>query len=279
MIIKSMSRKTPSFDQLVNYMLAPDGARMEVAHNLPARRLSPEGIIAEFTSNHALLPKRANGNALFHEIIALEPNIDLPVKTQIKALRKIAVRYLERRAPQQLAIGVIHAETAHVHIHLMISANAVLSKKRVWMYKRDFAEIQRELEAYQLAKFPELGAAQHYDRARQGVKRTNREQTARLRSGKASHKEELATELNTILKNARGRKSLDKALAARNFSLYQRGRSIGVQTAGGRRYRLTTLGLGEAYTDAATHFDLAESRMASLQRSRAGRTPERERES
>lgn len=28
MIIKSMSRKTPSFDQLAAYMLAPDGARI-----------------------------------------------------------------------------------------------------------------------------------------------------------------------------------------------------------------------------------------------------------
>lgn len=278
MIIKSMSRKTPSFDQLTAYMLAPEGAQIGVAHNLPAVASSPADIIAEFTDNHALLPQRANGNALYHEIIALEPNAEIPVKQQIAALRKIAARYLDRRAPSQLAIGVIHAETAHIHMHLMISANAVLSKKRVWLKKADFAEIQRELESYQLTQFPQLGKAQHYEQARQGMKRSTREQAASLRTGKASHKEELAASLKAALQAARSREALDATLAKLGLTLYQRGRSIGVQTEGRRRYRLTTLGLGEAYTDAATRFELAESRYNILRRNRSTHSPSHERD-
>lgn len=274
-----MSRKSPSFDQLAAYMLAPDGAQIGVVHNLPASADTPEDIIQQFNENHALLPRRANGNALFHEIIALEPNTEISLRQQVAALRIIAARYLDQRAPNQLAFCVIHTDTAHVHIHLMISSNAVLSRKRVWLKKRAFAHIQREMEAYQLAKYPQLGAARHYDQSRQGMKRSSREQEASLRSGKPSHKQTLAATLATFLQQARSRAALDTALADLGLTLYQRGRSIGVQTAGGRRYRLTTLGLAEEYTEAATRFDLAESRLATLQRSRARQTPERERES
>ena len=158
MIIKSMSRKTPSFDQLTNYMLAPEGAALSVLHNLPIGNNTPESIVQAFEENHAELPTRANGNALYHEILALPPNTDLPKRQQIEALKKIAALYLDRRAAQQLAIGVIHAETAHIHMHLMISSNAVLSKKRLWMHKQEFADIQREIEEYKIQHFPELGS-------------------------------------------------------------------------------------------------------------------------
>ena len=47
-------------------------------------------------------------------------------------------------------------------------------------------------------------------------------------------------------------------------------------TQGGRRYRFATLGLQEAYTEAVTRFDLAESRLAKLKRGR-NKKPERER--
>jgi len=277
MIIKSMSRKTPSFDQLTSYMLTPEGARIGLAHNFPASAQTPADIIREFTDNHALLPSRVNGNAMYHDILALEPNTDVPKREQITALRKIAARYLDRRAPQQLALGVIHAETAHIHMHLMISSNAVLSKKRVWLTKKDFAEIQQEIEGYRLARFPELGTARHYDKSREGVKRGTREQAAKLRTGTASHKEQLAADLANAFRHARSRKTLDAELAKLGLTIYQRGRSVGVVTEGGRRYRLTTLGLGEAYTVAAARFELTESRLMTLQRGRAKRTPERER--
>jgi len=277
MIIKSMSRKTPSFEQLTSYMLMPKGADIALTHNLPVLTATPADIVREFTDNHALLPERVNGNAMYHEIIALEPNADLPKRQQIAALRIIAARYLDHRAPQQLAVGVIHAETAHIHMHLMISSNAVLSKKRVWLHRSDFADIQRDMESYRLNHFPELGTAHHYNAAHEGLKRSNREQATKLRTGKASHKEQLAAEIAKVFEKARNREALHSALQQQGLTLYQRGRSVGIMTEGGRRYRLTTLGLGDAYIDAAARFELAESRMASLATRRGRDEPELER--
>ena len=90
MIIKSMSRKDPSFEQLTSYMLAADGASIELRHNLPVAANTAEQVISEFQKEHARLPFRANGTAMFHEILALEPNLERSRKKQIVALRKIA---------------------------------------------------------------------------------------------------------------------------------------------------------------------------------------------
>ena len=216
-----------------------------------------------------------HGNALFHEIIALEPNTAVPVKVQIAALTELAERYIERRAPRQLAVGVIHADTAHVHMHLMISSNAVLSKRRLWLAKKDFAAIQREIEAYRLERFPELGTARHYAEAGRGIKRGHREQAAALRTGTPTRKQVIAAEIEAAMKKAKDREDLTATLASLGLTLYRRGRTVGVVSEGGRRHRLATLGLAEAYTEAEARFDLFESRMAMLER---GHSREREHE-
>lgn len=271
MIIKSLSRKKPSFDQLADYMLAEAGAKEMVRHNLPATARTMEKVVAAFEENHACLPKRANGNALFHEIIALEPNLDIAVKEQKKALVKIAERYLALRAPNQLAYGVVHTGTAHVHLHLMISSNAVFSKKREWLKKKEFADIQRDMEAYQHEHFPELGRSRHYDKTRDGLKRSNREQTMKQRTGKPSHREELALRIGEILQTAKNREVLIAELKKLNLTLYQRGRTVGIRTKGGRKYRLSSLGLATDYAEAMARIELVESRMAQLNRGRSSR--------
>lgn len=280
MIIKSLSRKEPSFDQLTYYMLDSEHAEFSILHNLPVGISEPEQIIQEFEENHALLPLRVNGNALYHEILSLPPGlVHLSVKKQAAALREIAEHYLERRAPLQLAVGVIHTDMPHVHIHLMISSNALLSKKRAWLETKEFAAVVRETEEYRIRQFPELGAKRYFAEPGRGPKTRVREQAAMLRSGKPSRKQKLAADVERILKQADRRADLEKGLSQFGLGLYQRGRSVGVVTEGGRRYRLSTLGLAEAYTEAMARIELAESRFAALKRGRAGLSAEIERES
>ncbi len=162
-------------------------------------------------------------------------------------------------------------------MHLVISSNAILSRRRVWLKKQDFGIIQQEIEKFKLKEFPELGNRKVFEKERHGIKRSVRESAARLRSREPSHKEQLATMLATILRNAHSRDELESNLAQHDLSLYQRRRSAGVQTAGGRKYRMSTLGLGENYTEAVTRFDLAESRMAMVKKGRGRDEPELER--
>lgn len=278
MIIKSLSRKDPSFAQLTAYMLAADGAEIAVRHNLAIGASTPEKIVQDFAENYALLPRRANGNALFHEIIALPADLEIPVPEQAAILRDIAEHYLMLRARNQLALGVIHTETAHVHIHLMISSNSLLSRQRAWLSKAEFAAIQREVEAYRVERFPALGTVRHYDQGRQGMRSGTREQAAHLRTGRPSEKRRVAAALKVAFRETRSRAALEQTLAELGLQLYQRGRSVGVKNSEGRRYRLTTLGLASDYAEAMARIELSESRIMSLRKGRVKQAPESERE-
>lgn len=71
MIIKSMSRKDPSFGQLVAYMSDEKSDRaFDLHHHVFTR--DPGDIAAEFEENARLLGKRKGGNYLFHEILSLD---------------------------------------------------------------------------------------------------------------------------------------------------------------------------------------------------------------
>jgi hypothetical protein len=71
MIIKSLSRKKPSFIQLYDYMVS--GA--EKNHFVISKNLyntdTRRDVIGSFQANAKHLPKRKNGVFLYHEIISL----------------------------------------------------------------------------------------------------------------------------------------------------------------------------------------------------------------
>ena len=70
MIIKSMSRKEPTFGQLAAYMSSEKSdARYDIHHGCIAGSI--DAIAKEFYANSQLLKKRANANYLYHEIVSI----------------------------------------------------------------------------------------------------------------------------------------------------------------------------------------------------------------
>lgn len=256
MIVKSLSRKVASFGQLIGYMgrdLRTGEGRAVLFHNLLAHAGSPEfDIQDEFERNAALLPQRANGNALYHEVISFSQGHALDSRTLEQKLGDIAHAYVASRAPKQLAYAVAHLDTEYAHVHLLISANAVNTRKRERVTKHDFARIQRELESYVLAHHPELVQARVYTRDRQAeqVKTTAKEQGLLTRTGKPSRKQAVHDQVKHCLALAKSREDLERHLAAQGLELYARGSTVGVkELAGvGTKHRLSTLGLAEAWT-------------------------------
>ncbi|WP_330177977.1 hypothetical protein [Candidatus Vondammii sp. HM_W22] len=71
MIIKSMSRKKPSFGQLIEYMSDIDKSdeQYNVYQNTYSRK--QDDIEQEFLSNAAYVARRKNGNYLYHGILSI----------------------------------------------------------------------------------------------------------------------------------------------------------------------------------------------------------------
>lgn len=251
MIIKSMSRKAPSFGQLMDYIDrgADHEAPSAFVRNLYALGHDRAEVLAQFQGNYAYLPQRKRGNALYHEVIVLEPQGHLGRDVVNRALHRLAAQYCVQRAPGQLAWGRAHHNTDFPHIHLMISANEARSDRRVRLSKAELAEIQRDLERWRGEHLPELNAQVVYGRDAQ--KRTPKQPVQEgemvRRTGEPSQKQQVFEVVQTAMTQSQDRAALESKLLANGVSLYQRGKTWGVKTPDGRRYRLRTLGLADDF--------------------------------
>ncbi len=272
MIIKSLGRKAGQgstgsagasrvFGKLIRYMnrgIEEENGKAVLWHNFYGQEGMEEAELHNvFTQNASFLKEHKRGNVLYHEILSFSSEY-LTRGSRFDELERMVTdighEYLRQRAPKQLAYGVIHRETDHLHLHLMISANEVERRNREWLTKAEFATVQKELEAYVLARYPELGQTLIYGREGQSKERLKtqaHEQAMKSRTGTQSRKEALKNQLHQLFERAQSADDLKRLLDLEGIRVYVRGRSVGVmvreESGLERKHRLSTLGLEAHY--------------------------------
>lgn len=243
MIIKSMSRKVPSFGQLIGYIDRDEGQEeWRIRHNVWGR--DPELIRGEFERNGELLQKRKNGVYLYHEIISITRAKGLSPEEQKQRLRDIAENYIAARCPDNLVFGNLHQDKDHsYHYHLMVSANRAGETGRLRLTKAQFREVQVGLERHVLEKYPELEQKVAIDkRSERGRKKGEAE--LERRTGKRPKREEVLERVMSAYDGSQDRQSLLDALGREGLELYVRGKTLGVvDLESGKNHRLKTLDL------------------------------------
>ncbi len=241
MIIKSMSRKVPSFGQLIGY-IDREGMpeQYRIRHHLFG--WEPEKIRAEFERNAALLQKRRNGVYLYHEILSITRAAGLDPEEQKARLMEIVREYIAARCPDNLVYGGLHQDKDHsLHFHLMISANRADDAKRLRLDKRQFREIQVRLEEYVLKRYPELEQKLAIGK-RSDRKLNQAEVELERRTGERPARQTVLERIQEALAGARDRDSLREALGRSDLELYVRGKNLGViDHETGKKHRLNTL--------------------------------------
>ncbi len=270
MIIKSLSRKARStsssggrnggagpFSALARYMnrgIEKEDGKAVLWHNFfGSERMSEAEIVAEFEENFRLLEARKNGNVLYHEILSFSSGYRAQGNDLEQMVADIGQEYLRERAPDQLAYGVIHRGTDHIHLHLMISANEAGKSDRVRLSKKEFAEAQKRVERYAIERYPDLAQTKIYDRERpkERLKTDAQEQAMKARTGAPSRKEQVKATMHQIFARANSYQELAELSKASGISFYQRGKTVGVivkePDGTERKHRLATLGVEEHY--------------------------------
>lgn len=293
MIVKSMPGKNKTFTDLATYISRAPASELAtnlahyitrddastapaIVHNLRSKPdADPEVIAREFSENAALAPERKNGNEIYHEILAFAPE-DAPVVTY-KMLEDLTRKYLDMRAPDCLVYGKIHFDKPHIHVHLMISANPVGSRKRHWMTRDEFNKVKIRINDYQKHRWPELVhsvwksehdhspavvdphlATDHIERfsdpVEQQTQRKEREQANRSYT-----KPELAALLEHVITTAQSEEHLQTLLGQHNLTLVLRGQSYSVKFGPtGRSYRLRSSGYQERFVAAIANWRQTE---------------------
>lgn len=243
MIVKSMSRKVPSFGQLIGYIDRDEGQEQwRIRHNVMGR--DPERIRAEFERNGDLLQRRKNGVYLYHEIISITRAEGLSADEQKRRLRDIAESYIAARCPDNMVFGGLHQDKNHsFHYHLMISANRAGEAKRLRLSKGQFREVQVQLERHVLQTMPELEQKVAIDK-RAEHRKTRGEAELERRTGETPKKDQVRARVLEALESAQDRESLMEALGRADLELYVRGKTLGVTDhETGKKHRLKTLDL------------------------------------
>lgn len=271
-----------AFSALARYMnrgIEDEEGQAVLWHNFPGgEQLTEDELVAEFEANARGLRERKNGNVLYHEILSFSAIQGVEREKLARHIADVGQEYLRERAVSQLAYGVIHHDTDHIHLHLMVSANAVRSKERVRLSKAQFAEVQRKVEAFTLNRYPELQQTVIYDKpkekqqTRERVKATSAEQAMQEHRGIRARKIDLAAKLHAALEQARDFKELASWCQKEGIRFYERGKTIGiiVTEPGGneRKHRLETLGV-------LPHYQITNERLAAQEQGLKRETAQR----
>lgn len=243
MIIKSMSRKEPSFDSLLAYLhRGRIDERFQFYHNLYSRKRDEVG--REFLENAGHLRKRQGGVYLYHEILSIKKSTRLSEFRQKEMLQEIAQRYVLSRSQRSLVYGVLHDEhLEHLHYHLLISANEAGSAERIRLSKAEFAQVKTQLEQMVQQLYPELEQGIVMGKPAKGEKLSQKGVELKRRTGKTPERDDLKARLHRVF-SAEDRGEFFELLAVQQVRVYVRGQSIGFEDLKtGRKHRLKTLGL------------------------------------
>lgn len=259
-MLKSMSRKEPSFGQLAAYMSDDKSDRtFDLHHNLFSR--DPADIAEEFDANAQHLGKRQGGNLLYHEILSIDTRACGQSRDVREKLRLLALEFIQKRCPRNIVYGALHRDHAeHLHYHLMISANERGERKRLRLAKSEFDQAKREIELSARTNYPELQqteviAASPKEKQERRQKRESRKaQKMQKRGARLTRTEALAQELREILAYAASQAELERMLKEKGFTFYERGKHCGVRpipkegkAKARKAYRFATLGIDQDY--------------------------------
>lgn len=243
MIIKSMSRKSKSFSQLYDY-LTRDTSSFTFSRNTFNNSQNKKEFVNEFYNNARHLQEARGKVYMYHEVLSLEAN-KLSHERQKEILQDLAQKYLLGRANNHLAFGVIHEEKNNMHVHLMISANEIEGERRIRLSKKEFSQIQKELENYKNQKYKELNQSSLYQDKKDLSKDKQKEQELKNR-GTKSIRDIIKEELEKTFKNATSSTYLENHLNSLGYKIYTRGKTQGIKF-NWKNYRFKTLGLEVKY--------------------------------
>ncbi len=274
MIIKSMSRKVPSFDQLIGYMdLGASSRENNIYYNLYSRKA--ESIEDEFRDNFRFVPKRKNGVTMYHEVISITRSKQINEQEQIQILRQVVYKYIQDRAGNNLVYAVLHDDKSdNLHYHLLISSNELESSKKHRLSKAQFDTVKKNLELFVLDCHPELQQKKLISKDKQSKEQkdglSNKGAELKRRTGKTPQRDIVKESLLNIFSSASTREEFLELLKSEHYQIYKRGKNWGIlNETTNRKHRFITLGVSEEFAN-------LEQRLAKLDNAHSQKETEKE---
>lgn len=156
MIVKVLARHSPTYKQLLNYILQAgkesNSNPLILTHNFRSSDIS--GYVTELIRNEANRKvARKNVIYLYHEILSLSQKEDMIGRQTMQA---IVQKYIELRGLDGMYIGALHEDQEHIHAHILTSGLKYRTGKAHRLSHQDLRNIKIKLQEFHLQFFPEL---------------------------------------------------------------------------------------------------------------------------
>lgn len=250
MIIKSFSRKSASFSQLLGYIKKgrSKGDSYLFTHNF-YNETNHYKIVEQYLKNYRNLKKTNDKtNSLLHEVICLEKQENFTEKELHQIAKDLIAQYTLDRANNCLVTAGIHFHDGRVHIHFMLSSNELDNEKNLRLSHAEFEAKKAHIREYAKQQYPNLKQLpipkkKKGDHQRK-AKKVSDELQFKKRTGKVSDREIIRGKLGKIFYSAHSADEFIRCLREENLALYQRGKTFGfLDQKTGKKYRLKTLEL------------------------------------
>ncbi|MFN8283359.1 MAG: relaxase/mobilization nuclease domain-containing protein [Chitinophagales bacterium] len=239
MILKSLSRKTATYKNLLNYLF-----KSEDSNNVILRKNIKGNSLAEWVHEFKMneqnrVIKRINNNKILHDIISISK--DDYKNITVAKMKDIGNKYLQLRGDNIIGVGTLHMDKRHAHLHFMISPVEIYTGRSVRISKEAFKEIKKELQQYHIQKYPELvHSVVNHDKKKERI--NEQEYQVRKRTNGQTIKEQYKTTLINLIKQSSSYKEFYKHLKDEDFELYERKGILTGIVKGNKKYRFKTIG-------------------------------------
>jgi len=215
-----------------------------ITHNLKGNSINHWE--KQFKENETFRKLRRKGNVILtHEIISFHK--DDAENISLDKLEDIARQYIQKRNINGMFVAVPHFDKSHYHIHICASGIEYRSGKSMRMSKMDFQKLKKDIQQYQIEHFPELSKSvvSHNGGKSAVIKEiapTEKEYQFKLRTGRATEKEQIIGMLKTCYKAAKSKEDFYKKITDCGLKTYSRRGKITGVIFHNQKFRINRLG-------------------------------------
>jgi hypothetical protein len=270
MIVKSLTSRASRFGSLINYLtkdkskLTSDrGEKFELHFNINER--NQKRMVKEFEMNEQnRIHKRSNNIKMEQTVLAFSDLDRGKITPQI--LNDLVSEYLNKRSPLIQAYAVGHFNEAHYHVHIVSSPVELFTGRNLRMNHSEFAALKREIQEYQIEKYPELSnsVVRHGKKKELEKQLSIKDKEFRLNQNpnKTSDKAQAKEAIEYCLAMAESKEHYFELLNEAGFTPYMRGNDFKGITDGNRKYRFATL--VDDYAEQLTNLEVKQERIEEL---------------
>jgi hypothetical protein len=246
MFVKILSRKNPSYRQLVEYILKDrkptKTAKDILKHNI--KGTSIESIVKEFEKNETYRTfTRKDQIALYHEIISLSSNEEHYIPDEV--MIDLCHKYLDLRGAKGMYLAALHRDTEHCHAHIMTSALEYATGKAHRISRSALQDIKILLQDYHLQKYPLEITESFCDHSKGRTYAKNKEYHRRHKEERTKLKESVQQQVQDLFKQSKKFDEFLASLRVNGLHHYERNGIATGLTIGETKIRFSRLGISK----------------------------------